>query len=129
MTSVKFPRRYYQRLAFSKRQARTGLKGSSSYNVPQTCEPRARTKGRLARAHKNEYSDSVPSLDSGLDYPSDSDCESDQDSGYSSGSGHDEVAETHGEMRVRFAAEGPIMPKLADGSTDRLKTEELKWKE
>ena len=127
MSSVKFPRRYRQRLPFRDRKARTAPKASFSYNAPQTRKPRAQTKGKLAGTHKNNYSDSGPSSNLESDCPSDSDCGNDEDSGYSSGSGYDEVTESYEKMRARFAAQGPVMPELSDGSKDMLKAEVSRW--
>jgi hypothetical protein len=72
-------------------------------------------------------SDPKHSSDSASDYGSDSEYGSDEDSGYSSGDINDEVEEPYEEMRARFAAEGPVMPSLSDGSRDALEAEKSRW--
>jgi hypothetical protein len=67
-------------------------------------------------------------LDSGFDYASDSDGESDEDSGYSSSSSYDDITESYEEMRAQFSAEGPVMPELSDRSKEMVKVEESRWK-
>jgi hypothetical protein len=74
-------------------------------------------------AKKKYSSDSERCSDSGSKHLSDSDCESDKDSGYS----YDEVIESYEEMRAGFVTQGPVMSELSDRSKNMIKAEESKW--
>jgi hypothetical protein len=128
MAAVKFPRRYHQREDLRRRQAKALQKGQAGNNVHKAQETRARNGTKAASKSRQHASDFDRDSDCGSDDGSDFVHEGDDDSGYSSGSGHDEVTETYEEMRARFLAEGPVMPELSDGSKAMLKAEELRWK-
>lgn len=114
MAAVKFPRRYYQRRNIRKHPATALLKGRASNNVQKPQETRARNGTEAARTSRQHASDSDRDSDCGSDYGSDFGREGDDDSGYSSGSGYDEVTETYEEIRAQFVAEGPVMTELSD---------------
>lgn len=128
MALPKFPRRYAQRQTLALRHGRA--------TTSQPSKARSRKKQRQAVAPDNRTSTSdsdsgsKPLLDDGSsDDGSDSDCGSDQDSGYSSSSSPDVKAEYYRQMRVQFAAEGPIMAELSDASKAMVRTEKEKWNE
>jgi hypothetical protein len=128
MTTVKLPRRAYQRRKIRKHPATALPKGQVSNIAAQTHKFRARVETKAARASQKHESDPEPNSDYTSDCGSVFEHKGDKDSGYSSNANNIEVAESYEEIRARFATEGPVMRELADRSKEMVKAEELLWK-
>ena len=130
MTPPKFPRRYAQRQALALRHggSTSPSRASSSHKRSQEHKLPYKEGRREAAVRSNTASTIEPhhSSSSLSDDESESDYESDPDSGYSSSSS-DAKAEYYRQMRAQFAADGPVMADLSDASKAMVKTEERKW--
>jgi hypothetical protein len=128
MTPPKFPRRCPQRQALALHHGgstTTPSKASSSHKRSQEHKPPYKEGRREAAVHSNTASTIEPyySPNSLSDDKSESDYESDQDTGYCSSS-NDAKANYYCQMRAQFTAEGPVMADLSEASKATIKTKE-----
>lgn len=112
MTAAMFPRRYLQRKRLPKHKS----------------PPKKSRKEAAANSNITSTTDLYPSSSLPPDNKSNSEYESEQDSGYSSSSS-DAKAEYYRQMRAQFAAAGPVMAELSKASMAMVKFAERKWNE